>query len=210
MTIIEVVESSRKFTWIHIDCGPNCNKDFILDHLKKEIQGYKEDEYSSVSRWVLWMQDAINELEESISPYQIPEEYKEFLQHYGGLSIDGIDSKFSLLGLGTMTETWYGNINAENQNLWSTGKLNWLNIGELVFHRKHYYYGKRVLFYLDLAGHLQKDCVIAFGPWNGESPEETEFLENIQKFPSLWKKTDNSFSEWLQHAITTQGMFSYK
>jgi hypothetical protein len=209
MKLIDIVESSRELPWAHIDCGLRQGQTAILRHLQNQLSDYKEDEYSSANLWVLWMQDALVELSEHVKPNHIPEEYNNFLEHYGGLSIDGVDSYFSALGIGPMTETWYGNLIAENRSIWEANITDWLNIGELVFHRNHKYYGQRVLFYLDLVGIVQKDSVIGIGPWNGVDPKELEILKNIHTYSSLWKKSANSFSEWLMNAVETRGMFSY-
>ncbi|MBV6390992.1 MAG: hypothetical protein KPEEDBHJ_00196 [Anaerolineales bacterium] len=209
MSIADIVESSREFSWAHIDCGLHQGRKAILTHLQVQFEDYKEDEYSSVDLWVSWMQDALSELTKHVSPYQMPNDYKDFLEYYGGFAIDGIDCHFSVLGVGPMTENWYGNINADNHDLWNLGKAGWLKIGRLVFQRNHKYYGQRVLFYLDLAGFIQKNCVIAIGPWNGTDPKELVVLEDVRANPSLWKKTADSFGEWLINAIKTRGMFLY-
>lgn len=209
MTITNIVEDSRKFSWVHFDCGLHQGRESILTHLQVHLDDYKEDEYSSVDLWISWMRDALMELTIHVDPYQIPKDYKDFLEYYGGAAIDGINCNFSVLGLGPMTENWYGNVNADNPDLWSLDKTGWLKIGRLVFQRNHKYFGQRVLFYLDLPGIVQQNSVIAIGPWNGATPNELEVLKNINAYSSLWKKSANSFSEWLMNAVETRGIFSY-
>jgi hypothetical protein len=209
MTIIDIVENSRSFPWAYIDCGFKQGETSIRAHLQKQFDNFQEDKHYSVSRVLASMQNRIGKLANSISPYQLPEDYRIFLEYYGGFAIDGIDANFSISGLGPMVETWYGYINHENHDLWDSKKTGWLEIGHLVFGNRHKYYGQRVLFYLDIAGSFHKECIIAVGPWNGIDPEALMILDNVHNYSTLWKKVADSFSEWLMLAISTQGVFTY-
>jgi len=209
MTIIDIVESSRLFPWAYIDCGYRQGEKTILAHLQNQFDKFQEDEYYSVSEILSFMPKAIEELTNAVSPHQIPEDYRIFLEYYGGFAIDGIDANFSVSGLGPMVETWYAYVNQENHDLWASKNTGWLEIGHLIFRSGHTFDEKRVLFYLDIAGFIQKNCIIAIGPWSGIDPKASTILDNISKYSSLWKKVSNSFSEWLILAIKTQGMFTY-
>jgi SMI1/KNR4 family protein SUKH-1 len=209
MTIIDIVENSRLFPWTYIDCGLRQGEKAILAHLQNQFDNFQEDEYYSVSKVLSSMQSEIEELTNSISPYQIPEDYRIFLEYYGGFAIDGINANFSVSGLGPMVETWYGYINHENDDLWASKKIGWLEIGDLVFQKSHKFYGQRVIFFLDLAGLIHNNCIIAIGPWNGVNPDVLLILEDMKAYSSTWRRIADSFSEWLALAIKTQGMFTY-
>ena len=209
MTIIDIVETSRPFPWAYIDCGFRQGEKTIRAHLQNQFDNFQEDEYYSVSKVLSFMPSAIEELANSISPYQFPEDYRIFLEYYGGFAIDGIDAYFSVSGIGPMVETWYGYLTEENHDLWASKQKGWLEIGHLVFRNGHKYEGQRVLFYLDLSGAIQKNSIIAVGPWSGIDPKVLLILDHISDYAALWKKLANSFSEWLVLAINTQGMFTY-
>ena len=209
MNMIDIVENFRSLSWVNIDCGFRQGQDAILNHLQHQFDQFHEDESYSVSQLIFAMQKSIEDLAKLIQPYQIPEDYKNFLEYYGGLAIDGIDCDFSVLGIGPMAETWYGYINSGDNILLESKKMGWLMIGQLVFRRDHKYKNKRVLFYLDLVGSVQKNCIIAIGPWNGIDPEESKVFEKIHDYSALWTKSADSFKEWLKLAGETRGAFTY-
>lgn len=209
MSIINIVESSRIFSWVNIDCGLAQGEDAILKQLQSQYNDFQEDEYCSVSSSVSWMKNALDELKEKTTPYQLPKEYMVFLEQYGGLSIDGVNSHFSVLGISTMTEQWYGYLNQDNIDLWKSNIHDCLRIGELVFHRNHKSFGQRVIFYLDLAGFIQSGCVIALGPWDGAHLKELVILNNKHVYSNYLEKISESFTGWLELVIKTRGSFSY-
>lgn len=209
MSIIKIVESSRLFSWVNIDCGLAQGEDAILKQLQSQYNDFQEDEYCSVSSSVSWMKNALEELKEKTTPYQLPKDYMVFLEQYGGLSIDGINSHFSVLGISTMTEQWYGYLNQDNIDLWKANICDWLRIGELVFHRNHRFFGQRVIFYLDLAGFIQPGCVVALGPWDGVNPKELVILNNKHIHSNYLEKISESFDGWIELAIKSRGGFSY-
>ena len=209
MNIIDIVESSRTFSWANIDCGLTQGEAAILKHLKSQNDNFQEDEYNSVKNWVSWMENALKELAEKITPFQLPKEYKDFLEYYGGFSIDGINSHLSVLGISTMTEDWYGYLNQDNLDLWKANICGWLRIGELVFQRNHKHFGQRVIFYLDLAGYIQPGCVVALGLWDGVNPRELDILNNKHNQSNYLEKVSESFDGWIELSIKTRGGFSY-
>jgi hypothetical protein len=71
-------------------------------------------------------------------PYSIPEDYIAFLENYGGLSIEGDDYRFSILGAGPMVEDWYASIESD-QAILPIGNYGLLTLGALRFRSGHKY-----------------------------------------------------------------------
>lgn len=209
MNVIDVVERLRLFPWAYIDCGFRQGGDAVLKQFQQQYEHYREDKSDTVDKFISTMQNAIADVVKRAAPYDVPEDYITFLEYYGGLEIDGINCNFSIFGVGPMVETWYGYVNTADHVLMESGQLGWLSLGRLVFRTGHKYDYQRVLFYLDLAGIVQKYSVIGVGPWGGAEPQELSILSDIHAYSGMWRKVANSFTEWLEQAAETRGIFVY-
>jgi hypothetical protein len=213
MKIIEIIEKAQIQPWIYIDTGFRQGKEVVLKQIRQNLDQedrYPIDREATIEQMLFAMQSSINDLIQHAVPYELPEDYLFFLEHYGGLAIDGVDCNFSIYGIGPMAETWYGYTNSEDNVLIESGKLGWQSIGQTVFQTSHTHRYQRTLFYLDLSDAVQKNSVIGIGPWNGVDPQEHSILNNIRDYQKMWRIIAPSFTDWLGQAIETRGDFMYK
>lgn len=106
-----------------------------------------------------------------------------------------------------MVEDWYAAINSD-EALPEPGRYGFLSLGSLNF-REGIYKFQYVSFFLDLAGTIQKHCVIGVGPWGAEELTPDIVLKDIYAYPGKWQKIANSFTDWLEQAAQTGGAFIY-
>lgn len=218
MKIIEIVEQLRKLPTAYVDCGFLQGRDAVLKQFQQHDEEnrnmdpnsifYEIDHNATVDQFISSMQDAIKELVKRAAPREIPNDYLSFLEYYGGLMIDGANYNFSMYGMGPRVEEWYGYLNTTDHVLMEVAKLGWLSLGDLVFRAGHKYDYLRVAFFLDLAGTIHKDNVIGVGPWDGNESAEL-MLSDLQAHVGKWKKVANSFIEWMELAVRTNGEFGY-
>ena len=209
MKIIDIVEKLRPSSWAYIDVGFRQGREAVLRQYKQQFEPYEEEPSQPIDDSLAFWQDAIKDLRKRAAPYDVPEDYIFFLEHYGGLAIDGAKLYFSIHGIGPMVETWYGYMNSGDHVLLESTQLGWLSLGDLVFRGSHKYSNQRVLFFLDLAGTIQKFSVIGIGPWDGVTPRASSVLNDIHAHSGLWKILATSFTEFLEQAAETRGEFRY-
>jgi len=209
MMVETIIEELRHFSWTYVDTGFRQGREAVLQQYQKQFEDYEQDPDHPVEESLAFWQIAITDMIERVAPYAVPEAYIFFLEHYGGLAIDGNQHHFSLLGIGPMVETWYGYMNSGDHADLESAKLGWLELGALVFRADHRYIGQRVLFFLDLAGTIQYQAVIGIGPWDGVTPRTFNMLNNIRVHSDKWKILANSFNEFLEQAARTRGSFTY-
>jgi hypothetical protein len=166
-----------------------------------------EDASRSVDIFIENSQNAIPELTQTAAPHSIPEDYIFFLEFYGGLAIESDDCYFSLLGIGPMVEDWYAAVDSD-EAFPEPGKYGFLSLGSLSFREgKHKF--QHVDFFLDLAGVVQEYCVIGVGPWGEGEPNSFTIIKDLRAYPQKWQKIADTFTEWLDKAAETQGVFVY-
>jgi hypothetical protein len=206
MKLSETLDRLNGTPGANIDRGFGQGYAAVLKQLQLRFEG---DRTAMVDDQIAQMQQAIKAIVTRASPYNIPKDYIEFLESYGGLVVDGPDYSFSVFGVGPMVEEWYGNANSADWALMNTGALGWLTLGSLVFTNSHRHAFQRVGFYFDLAGKVSKNSVIAIGPWDGASSSELSLLANPFSFPTLFRVVADSFTNWLALATETRGQFTY-
>ncbi len=221
-TVMNIIEPQRGLPGRHIDVGYRQGREAVLEQFHREyppeeqfLQAYAPDErfqkdYASLAdRLMTKMPAEIEELIKLARPYPLPEDYLFFLAYYGGLSIDGDNSRFSINGVGPLTNLWYGYLLGERVFLWASGKTGWQWLGDLAFRKGHPYEGQRVHFYLDLAGKVSQGCVIALTSAEMLGSLDVDLLKTIPTNPGLWTKVADSFTDWLKRAAETRGMFDF-
>ena len=196
MDIVEIIEVAKSYPDIFIDCGIRQERTTVLQQLDKRSNG-RASEF--IDAFIEDIQKRIANLTNRTKPYQIPHEYIFFLEYYGGLSINTDSYHFSTFGIGIMVEEEYGSIDSDDV-FHEPGKYGVLKIGMLSFRTGKYKF-QYVDFFLDLAGHVQKHCVIGVGPWGGNSIDSTTIAKDIHKHPDLWEKTSVTFTEWLKYVV---------
>lgn len=187
----------------YVDSNFGQGREAVLKQLEK-FGGQPE---TFVNRGIEEAKAAIAGLIERAIPYTIPDEYIFFLEYYGGLAIDTEDGYFSVYGIGPMVEEDYASI-ISDYVIYQSGEYGFLSLGILGFRNEKYKF-QYVSFFLDISGTLQKDAVIGIGPWGKNTLSSYEILKSIHAHPESWRKTSNSFPEWLEYAGRTQGLFDY-
>lgn len=209
MKIIEVVEKIRLSSWAYIDVGFRQGRNAVLKQYQEQFEQTEEDNSRYTEEFLSMAPNAVMDLNKRLAPYDIPVDYIYFLEHYGGLAIDGDRHYFSLYGIGPMVENWYGYMNSGDHVYMDAEQQGWLSLGSLVFRKGHKYSDRRVPFFIDLAGTVQKHSVIAIGPWDGVTPRAINVLRDMHTYPDMWKKLATSFPEFLEQAAETRGAFIY-
>jgi hypothetical protein len=202
MNVIEVIERIQRFPDAFVDCSFRQGRDAILRQLNERTG---EDEEAFVDVTIEGIQDTIATLIQKAAPYDIPDDYIFFLEFYGGLAIDRDDYYLALLGVGPMVEEWYGSVDSD-EALQEPGKYGFLSLGSLNFRGRRFRF-QSVSFFLDLAGVVQKHCVIGVGPWGQHTLTPYTILKDVRAHPGMWRKIANSFTEWLEQAAETHGVF---
>lgn len=205
MSVIEIINRIQLLPEARVDANFRQGQDEILKQLNKRTG---EDASASVVSFIENSQNAIPELTQKVMPYDIPDDYIFFLEYYGGLVIRSDNYFFSVLGIGPMVEEWYGGI-ISDEAFPEPGKYGFLSLGSLNF-REGKYKSQYVDFFLDLAGIVQKHCVIGVGPCGKDDPNSFEIIKDIHAYSHKWRRIANSFIEWLELAAETRGVFVYE
>ncbi|MBI1881258.1 MAG: hypothetical protein HYR94_24015 [Chloroflexi bacterium] len=204
MSIKEIVDRIKLLPESFVDVSYRQGRDKVLKQLNKRTG---ENESAWVDVFIEDSQNTIQKLIQKVTPYIIPDDYIYFLEFYGGLAIESNDYYFSLLGIGPMVEEWYTGIESDDA-FPEPEKYGFLSLGSLDF-RKGKYKFQHVNFFLDLAGVVQKHCVIGVGPWGEDDPNSFKIIKDIHAYPHRWQRVANSFTEWLELAAETRGIFVY-
>ena len=204
-TIKTIVEQIRRIQNSNVDVGILQGNKEIIDQFKRQC--YQVDELA-VPSMVQEAQDDIVNLKQKMLPYKIPEDYLYFLEYYGGLMIADNYHYFAPYGLGPMSEEWYASIISPDATPEAI-QYGFLGIGFLSL-REGKYQGQNVSYFLDIAGKIQSGTIIAIGPRKPATSSLSEVLKDIFAFPTAWQKIANSFTEWLQLVLDTEGVFDYK
>jgi hypothetical protein len=204
MQVIQVVERIRLLSEAFVDSSIRQGRDTILEQLR-ERGGPTADKI--VDAFIAEISDTIATVVGKAKPYEIPDDYIFFLEFYGGLAIDRDDYYFSVFGVGPWVEHWYSSI-VSDAVLQEPGEYGFLSLGSTNI-RKGEHRLQRVHFVLDLAGTVQEYCVIGVGPWGLGTPDPETVLQDLQGHSEMWRKLANSFTEWLEQAVDTEGSFGY-
>jgi len=204
MDITTIIEPVRNQQNIFVDYGFRQGQDKILQVLKQQNEEYTK---SFVEAGIADSKEIIHDLIQKTKPYTIPENYIFFLEFYGALWIETDDYYFSTLGIGPMVEQFYSSINSD-EAFHESGQYGILKLGSLSFRSGKYKF-QYLDFFLDLAGQTQRDSVISVGPWEEETVTASTVVKNLSSYPKVWQKCADSFEEWLQLVVKTNGGFGY-
>lgn len=153
------------------------------------------------------VQEDLLTLKQKAIPHSLPEDYLFFLEFYGGLYIAGNNTYFSTYGIGPRSEEWYSAIISPDA-MPEAIQYGFITVGVLTFHGGKYI-GQKAKFFLDIAGDIQKHCVIGIGPFKPQEQDLFTVIKNISAYPTTWHKIADSFTHWLEQAAETAGTFDY-
>lgn len=151
------------------------------------------------------IKDTLEEIQEWVEPYQLPESYRFFLAFCGGLYIDTNNYGLFADGIGPMVEEWYSFLMGDEIiiNPSETGFFQMAMLSGRVSKNERYPY---VYFFLDLVGVIQQYAVIGVGPYHGLVKP---VLQNLNAYQDHWKVVAPSFPEWLELVAATNGSLDY-
>jgi hypothetical protein len=205
MSVIAAVERLAMSPEASIDSGFRQGRDAVLRQLESRSG---RDESALVDVYIAGMQDDIANLRQRALPFEVPADYVDFLEIYAGLIIDNDEFRLEVFGIGPRVEEWYGFIDSDEATA-EPGKDGFLPVAALSSRGLLRHRSKRVEFYLDLAGVIQKQSVIGVGPWEGRDLPPETVLKDLAAHPTLWSKIADSFTEWLERVGVTRGAFNY-
>ena len=171
-----IIEQIRNVSDARIDCSIAQPRPILLEHLHRHWPYWTPDTFELIlengARY-------IKEIEAWVKPFSLPQDYRDFLAFYGGMLLSD-DETYHLImdGVGPMVEEWYGSLMGDDGEF----RDGLLRIG---FQEVYDSSGPGALFWLDLAGSIQKEAVfytLRTSPdksWQFLAPSFLEFLTII-------------------------------
>jgi hypothetical protein len=153
----------------------------------------------------------LRDIEDWILPHHFPEDYQFFLENYGGLSLHLDQSyHFQIRGTGPMRNSYYFHLMGTRGDFdegWCA--YGFLEIASLTIYQRAG--GGRLLFLLDIAGHIQPESIITINEGALDDPVDhvDQVMREPHAHPASWVKLAPNFTTWLEHAAETYGMFGY-
>ena len=200
--IIRAVEQIRTIPGAKVDCGLRQGRgEFLAFVHKQTIEVWKipvmqDDWYIEENQRIL------AEVERGIEPHHLPADYAFFLEYYCGLVIDRDDYRFSMYGIGLMSEEWYSYL-VGDEFLFEGGFL------KIAYTLTRDEKENFLVFFLDLAGNIHSGCVIAIAEKDIGKIGITQILKDPNSFTVYWYKLADSFTNWIMQAAITKGKFDF-
>lgn len=146
--------------------------------------------------------DFLHDLQTWLQPYQLPSEYRTFLDLYGGLLLQTTTSVLVVNGFGPMCQRWYEPVDP-HETVTDPGRDGVLEIGHIQFSHT------TVVFCIDLAGKFQRGSVVGVGPWSVGDPEIAAILANPADHATFIRVLAPSFTDWVAAIADTGGIVGY-
>lgn len=203
--IVEAVRQIAGLPGANIDRGFGQGRDAVRQQLELLMEG-------NVSDLVLDgqfedHQDHLKELQAWVLPYRIPDDYLYFIDLYGGMLIETMAFTLMVFGLGPMCYEWYMPLIPE-ETATEPSQDGLLHIGRLEFNNPGQDF-PAVLFFIDLAGIFQRDSILGMDTRGTGDLSVAQVIAERSKYSSQWKILANSFAEWLELVVQTQGALGY-
>lgn len=161
----------------------------------------------TLDKHISWVKEYLADLIQKAQPLKVPSDYIYFLEYYGGLWILRDEYYFGTFGVGPMTEVWYSSVVSDDADP-NAVEYGFLSIGLLSF-GKSQREEQQIYFFIDLKGHIRKQSIIGV-PLNKEKQIYPSLvIRNLPEYQSVCQIVSDSFTEWLEQAVRTQGTFGY-
>jgi len=217
MRVVEVIEQVRQLPNSRVGCGFRQGRQAVLKHF---FQMLGPIDPTMVERQIARARRRLARLTTLVAPHSLPEDYRFFLEHYAELTFvpSGDSLYLSVFGVGPTITGGEGDIVEYQEEsarsrikqlyiaMWSARVSRGGQTSDLlgIVSQKSTAEGDErpipfswVLFYLDLAGTIQKHSIVV---------EET--LSQASR-KSGWRKVASSFTDWLELIAVTGGTFGY-
>ncbi len=205
--IIDAVEHIRAARdegyGVGIDCSVRQGRDAMLAHLEfleETSLMLRVDSVLDTS------QQLIASLRHFVQPHHLPDDYRFFLEYYGGLNIGTIGHRLQLYGVGPMTEEAYSGI-LSDEAIAQPDQDGVLAIGSFYNDSQPDFW--EVLFFLDLAGTVQQHNIIGVRNDVSFNFDPLAVIHNISRYPDYWRKEASSFTNFLELIADTKGRLRY-
>jgi len=199
----EVMKLLSTLPGAKIDVGFRQGHDAVMRQLQLRTGQHN---IQFVDDFIEGMKDELETLQKEVAPCDLPHEYIDFLELYGGMAIFHDDFYFQVFGLGPMVEDWYASI-VSDATLAVPDNPGYISIGELK-RRDGTGRSNRLHYVLDLSGVVDRHCVISVER-SRTTPLLTEVLANLMAYPDRWQKVANSFNAWLNLIADTAGRLGH-
>jgi hypothetical protein len=152
-------------------------------------------------------QETLNDFYAWILPYQLPNDYRAFVDYYGGFLIETAGHTLMVNGFGPMCYEWYEPLVPE-ESATDPSQDGLLGIGWLEYDDGR---GRiaHILLCLDLAGRFQRASVVGIRTDDVGAPSISQIGTDPARYRSEWKILAKSFTEWLALVEQTQGQLGY-
>ena len=202
--IDESISKIQLMNDVQIDCGTEQGEDIFFEKLSKHSQLPREL-YPKFEWYVAETEKCIEEIQGTIKPYSLPDDYLFFLKTYGGMTISNTNFYFVALGMGPMVEEWYSYLLAEGEGY----ENGFLRIGFIRYRNSKAEKWKYTSFVLDLGSTIQPNSIIELHDWNFGELNVQDFYNSPQSYSSNWSVIADSFTKWLELVANTGGSFGY-
>jgi len=197
------IEQIRLFPNSQVDCGTEQGSDVFFSHLHKHLS-VPEMLDLPFDWYVAETKRCLIEIQDTINPYSLPEDYLFFLKYFGGITISNENYYFASLGFGPMVNEWYSYL--IDDGFYKNG---FLNIGFLRFRKSNNDTWKHIDFFLDIGNIIQRNSVIEVFDWKLGNLGFQDLFNEPQTYPQYWSKIADSFIHWLELTANTGGSFNY-
>jgi hypothetical protein len=232
LSVINPIERIRQLPGAFVDINFGQNDLWRYRQQWARSSGGEIGSEESAAETIEISKEMIADLSARTAPFKLPEDYLFFLEYYGGLNVSIENAyHFEIQGVGpsALLEYWEvafhnwgerigsalpgrgGLIVGSLQLQMELTKAKALGVKTEALFAEHdneveYVPEKWILFRMDLAGVIHKYGIIGLGPNETGNPHPLSFGDGET---SSWQKLANSFSEWLEIAADTRGLFGY-
>lgn len=221
--IINAGKAIGRLPHAFVDCGIGQGRQAIIDHLDplpvparqalaaqpRYASLIRETSVQRADRVIAGIATYLSDLDAWLAPHDLPEDYRFFIEYYGGLDIDEASYDFDIFGYGPKATARYDIPMDGDQSLYEHG---WLAIEALSLKDEDQpHYGHPVHFFIDLAGDIHRGCVLAIPTWGcyEDIRDPRVILRDVDAHKKCWTKVAFSFVEWLEVTARTRGAFDY-
>jgi len=207
--IVEAMARISAIPGAFIDRGVIQGPTSIPVEMQRHPQMWTATDEATVAATIASLRAYWTDVDAWLVPNRLPDDFRFFLEFYGGLAIDQADYFFNIYGFGLSSPYRYESILDGDDSLYEHG---WLAIGMLSLKDETQpHYGQLVHFFTDLVGNMRQGCVIAVPTWGCHdlSHEPHALLSDVAAHKGCWTKVADSFTEWLELAAQTRGTFDY-
>ena len=216
MYITKVIEQIQQLPNTHIGCGFRQGRRAVLQHFCHMLGPTSP---TFVERQIAQARHRLTRLTKLVAPYSLPDDYRFFVEHYAELEFypSGDSLDLSVFGVGPITTTAGNIVELQDEStrsgiqqlyiaMWSarvakhgqpSDLLGIVSPTRTAEDDERLIPFSWVLFYLDLAGTVQKYSVLT---------KENLSLASDKRG---WRKVASSFTDWLELIANTSGTFGY-